>query len=282
MPFSPSPLRYPGGKTQLYSFVRTILYANALNGGTYVEPFAGGAGLAIKLLLNGDVDKILINDFDLAIYAIWSNIVNHPDEFCSFVSNCKIDINEWHKHKERLVNYSNLFELGTSAFFLNRTNVSGVIKGGVIGGKAQSGRYKIDARFNRDGLIKRIIKIAEHKDRIVVTNKDAIFFISELQFEDEKVFINFDPPYVKKGGQLYKNSYTESEHIELSKKIIKVPYHWIVTYDICDLVKKLYCSQRCSKLSVNYSIGEVKAAKEYIFFCDNLKIPCNLPSGKDV
>lgn len=273
MPFSPSPLRYPGGKTQLYPFVRAILYANALNGGTYIEPFAGGAGLAVKLLLNGDIEKILINDFDLAIYAIWDNIVNRPDDFCNFVSSCKLNIDEWHKHKDRLSSYSNLFELGTSAFFLNRTNVSGVIKGGVIGGKSQSGRYKIDARFNRDGLIKRILKIAENKNRIVVTNKDAILFISELQIEDKKVFINFDPPYVKKGGQLYKNSYTENEHFELSKKIATVPYKWIVTYDICDLVKKLYLSHRCSTLSVNYSIGEVKNAKEYIFFCDNLKIP---------
>ena len=46
---NPSPLRYPGGKAQLFPLVRDIIVANRLNGATYIEPFAGGAGLALKL-----------------------------------------------------------------------------------------------------------------------------------------------------------------------------------------------------------------------------------------
>lgn len=273
MPYTPSPLRYPGGKTQLYSLVKDILYKNSLVDGTYVEPFAGGAGLAIKLLLNGDVDRIVINDFDAAIYAVWYSIIYHTDEFCRLVEKSNLTIEEWSFHKERYGSSKDILELGFSTFYLNRTNVSGVIKGGVIGGKKQRGTYGIDARFNKPGLIKRILKIAEKRDRITLSNEDAIKLIDKFDFEIEKTFINFDPPYVKKGALLYKNAFTENKHIDLSKKILSCPLNWIVTYDICDLVKRLYCSCRHSLLNINYSIGDIREAKEYIFFSNKLILP---------
>ena len=175
MPFTPSPLRYPGGKTQLYAVVKEILYRNSIAGGTYIEPFAGGAGLAIKLLLNGDVNHIVINDYDKAIYSTWYSIINHTDEFCEAINRSKLTMEEWNYHKERFNKSQNILELGFSTFYLNRTNVSGVIKGGVIGGKEQKGNYKIDARFNKEGLIKRIIKISEKKENITISNKIAIY-----------------------------------------------------------------------------------------------------------
>lgn len=36
-----SPLRYPGGKRKLAGFVRDAVILNDIQGGTYVEPFAG-------------------------------------------------------------------------------------------------------------------------------------------------------------------------------------------------------------------------------------------------
>lgn len=273
MPYTPSPLRYPGGKTQLYSIVKELLYSNSLVGGTYVEPFAGGAGLSIKLLLNGDVGHIVINDFDIAIYSIWDAILNNTDEFCKCIHDAKLTMEEWYYHKERFSKATDSLELGFSTFYLNRTNVSGVIKGGVIGGKEQKGNYKIDARFNKEGLIKRIRKIEEKKDYISLSNKNAIDLIDEFDFETDKTFINFDPPYVNKGALLYKNSFIESDHINLSSKILTCPFHWIVTYDICELVKKLYSIKRYSTLNINYSIGDVRDAKEYIFFSDELTLP---------
>ncbi len=273
MPFTPSPLRYPGGKTQLYAVVKEILYRNSIAGGTYIEPFAGGAGLAIKLLLNGDVNHIVINDYDKAIYSTWYSIINHTDEFCEAINRSKLTMEEWNYHKERFNKSQNILELGFSTFYLNRTNVSGVIKGGVIGGKEQKGNYKIDARFNKEGLIKRIIKISEKKENITISNKNAINFIEEFDFDINNTFINFDPPYVKKGSQLYKNYFTRNEHIELAHKILSCPLHWIVTYDICELVKRLYVNKRHSRLNINYSIGGTRDAKEYIFFSDDLKLP---------
>lgn len=167
MPTTPSPLRYPGGKTKLYSYVRNILEVNEFLGETYIEPFAGGAGLAFKLLLNGDVKRILINDYDPAIFAFWNCVLNRTDELCKLVRDADISISTWMAQKELYENQENADELSLAfaTFFLNRTNVSGVIKGGIIGGLQQNGNYGITARFNKESLVKKYKKLQKRKAR---------------------------------------------------------------------------------------------------------------------
>lgn len=278
VPYTPSPLRYPGGKTQLYPLVQQLFNHNNFLGKTYIEPFAGGAGLAIKLLLRGEAGDIILNDFDNAIYSVWHSILYSTDTFCSLIEDSKITMDEWQEHKHIYENESDtdLLSLGFSTFYLNRTNVSGIITGGVIGGKKQQGKYKMDARFAKPGLIKRIQDIAKHRNRITISKMDAIDFLdSQLVLSRKDALINFDPPYVLKGGMLYKNSYCEKDHVALANKIHSCQQPWIVTYDICPLVQGLYSSYRSSVLGINYSIGDTRSAKEYIFFSHNL----NLPSG---
>ena len=148
MPSTYSPLRYPGGKTKFYSYVRDILDCNGLLGETYIEPFAGGAGLALKLLLNDDVKRIVINDFDPAIYCFWYSILQNPEAFCDLIMTVPLTQEEWKRQRQIYLeqDISEPLRLGFATFFLNRTNVSGVVNGGMIGGKNQSGPFKLDAR----------------------------------------------------------------------------------------------------------------------------------------
>lgn len=275
MPSNFSPLRYPGGKSQLYNYVKNIIKFNNLLGETYVEPFAGGAGLALKLLLNNDVKRIIINDYDFAIYSIWYCILNYTNEFCDRINQIDISVEEW--DKQRAIYYSgtnSILDMGIAAFYLNRTNRSGIIKGGIIGGREQQGQYKIDARFNKYILLNKIKTIAKEKDRIILSNLDAMDFLSNGYLNHYyKTFINFDPPYVIKGSQLYKNAFLEQDHKELFKLISKCKRKWIVTYDICPLIKDLYSDFRRSEISINYSANNSRKAKEYIFFSNNLIIP---------
>lgn len=271
-----SPLRYPGGKAKLYDFVKRILVRNDLIGGTYVEPFAGGAGLALRLLLNNDVKRIIINDLDPAIYNFWYTIINNAVEFCDKIKEVDITVDEWKKQKEiySTGRYKDQMEYAFAVFFLNRTNISGVLNGGPIGGMEQNGNYKIDARFNKDELIKKIVNISNYKDRIIITNCDAKSLIQNGTLNKyKKVFINFDPPYVKKGARLYKNSFQISDHTDLYNCILNCKKKWIVTYDICPLITDLYSRYRTSKISINYSVRSVKKAQEYVFFSDNLILP---------
>lgn len=276
MPVTVTPIRYPGGKTKIYPLVREIIQVNSLQGGTYVEPFAGGAGLALKLLARGDVEQIIINDADPAIYSIWHAIIFETRKLCDFISNVDVNIEEWKKQKEAYNNCCSepSFELAKAAFFLNRTNISGVITGGPIGGLDQKGTYKIDARFTKSTLIQKIGAIAEEKQQIKLYNLDVLDFMQEiLPSLEEKSLVYFDPPYVKKGSQLYKNAFSDNDHIRLKEKITSYERNWIVTYDVCELINNLYSNYRGRYIDVRYSANGTKKAREYIFFSKRLKIP---------
>jgi DNA adenine methylase len=85
-----SPLRYPGGKACIFSFITKLFYENNLIGTNYAEPYAGGAGLALKLLYNEYVNEIHINDFDRAIYCFWNVIMSDNVRFCDWIENVKV------------------------------------------------------------------------------------------------------------------------------------------------------------------------------------------------
>lgn len=277
MPTTMSPLRYPGGKTRIYPFVKSLLEINQMDNIVYVEPFAGGAGLALKLMLTDAVSKICINDNDPAIHAFWFSVLYHPIEFCEKINKTAITVEEWKKQRDiySLSDKDDVLSLGFSAFYLNRTNISGIITGGVIGGLQQTGNNKLDARFTKKSLIEKIKIIAEHKDHILLSNKDAKDFLkSEFLNETKNVFVYLDPPYVNKGAQLYKNSFTDEDHRTLAEIVIQSRFPWIVTYDVCDLVKNLYAGFRWGFLDMNYSANGNRKAKEYIFFSDHL---CRIP-----
>jgi len=271
-----SPLRYPGGKAKLYSLVKKILCCNGLLGCTYVEPFAGGAGLAIKSLLNNDVKRIVLNDLDPAIFYFWNTILTRTEEFCNAIDRAKLTIDEWQRQKTIFKNgyCQNEFEYAFSVFYLNRTNISGILNGGVIGGVDQKGTYKMDVRFNKENLKKRIRNLAERKKDIILYNIDARdFIVGGYLKKYRKVFVNFDPPYVNKGDQLYKNFFSRNDHIELFNCINKCTKKWIVTYDTSDFISKLYNKYHKELITITYSAKRKTKKNEYMFFCNNLIIP---------
>ena len=144
-----SPLRYPGGKSKLEKFVASVCDLNNITD-HYIEPYAGGASIALHLLFNGHVKRVTINDLNLSLYAFWNSVLNHAEKFCTLIENTEIDIKNWKQLKGIQKNKTaNLFELGFSTFFLNRTNHSGILDGGIIGGVNQNGKYKIGCRFNK-------------------------------------------------------------------------------------------------------------------------------------
>lgn len=240
-----SPLRYPGGKNCIFQFVSRIFYENQLIGASYAEPYAGGAGLALRLLFEGYVNHIYINDLDKSIFAFWRSILERSSEFCEWIEKVDVSISNWNKYKDIQRNAldADLFELAKATFFLNRTNISGVIKGGVIGGLKQNGKYKMNARFNKIDLISRIENISAIKDRITVSNLDGLSFIEKLDKKKEEIFIYIDPPYYQKGADLYMNFYTKSDHSKLSKQIYKMKKKWMVSYDNHEFILNLYAEQ---------------------------------------
>jgi DNA adenine methylase len=255
MPVSDSPLRYPGGKTQLTPFVIDLLRSNDLLNGIYVEPFAGGAGIAWKLLLDNFVSSIWINDIDPAIYSFWASVIRHTDELCELIESTPVTIDEWHKQREvQKCKTSKIVELGFSTFFLNRTNRSGILKAGVIGGLEQNGNYLLDCRFNKKELLKKIQRIALYKERIKLTKIDAEKFIKvEIKKLPERSLINIDPPYYKQGPGLYCSFYKHEDHENLASAIKQIVQPWMLTYDDVPEIRSLYSDLPSISKSLNYS-----------------------------
>lgn len=272
-----SPLRYPGGKSKLSKFVSQICISNSVRG-CYVEPYAGGASVALHLLIEGHVSKIIINDIDRSIYAFWHTVLNHSRKLCNLIERTPVTVEVWRKCKkiQQKKKTANLIELGFSTFFLNRTNISGILDAGIIGGLNQLGKYKIDCRFNKNELIRRIKLISKQRSRIEIFNIDALDLVSLIekrQNVDSTIFY-FDPPYYLQGPSLYLNSYTHPDHVRVGEKIQQINnIKWIVSYDNTPEIKSIYSSMRKVEYSLQYTAKGTKEGSEVLFFSPGLTIP---------
>ncbi|WP_197051760.1 DNA adenine methylase [Sphingomonas sp. 35-24ZXX] len=276
-----SPLRYPGGKGKLARFMIDLIRLNDLEDGTYVEPYAGGAAIAWELLLKGIVRNVEVNDISPPVFAFWDAVINHTETLCRTITDTPIDIEQWNRAKTVYNNPEKFSssELGFAFFFLNRTNRSGVLNGGVIGGKEQGGRYKIDARFNKVDLIRRISNIALKRNRIRISNLDAMNFIQERSFFwDRTSLIYLDPPYYDKGQSLYLNAYKPNDHINVASSIIDLRMkNWIVSYDDVRPIHDLYGMAAKLQYTLNYSAHRKERGQEVMFFSESLNVPYMVP-----
>jgi DNA adenine methylase len=273
-----TPLRYPGGKGKMAAYVKEIIRANKLFDGEYVEPYAGGAGIALELLLQEYVTKIHINDLSQPVYSFWKAVLNDTEELCRRVKNTRLSVASWDRQKRIFANprEHDYIALGFSAFFLNRTNRSGILNGGIIGGRDQTGPWKIDARYNADELIFRIESIAKMKKSIKLTRSDALSLLRfGLPKWPTKTLIYLDPPYYSQGRELYYDYYQPDDHADLAAFIERKMANkfWIVSYDNVAPIRKLYSSFRRITYSVGYSAREMKTGKEVMFFSPKLSVP---------
>jgi DNA adenine methylase len=280
MAHTPSPLRYPGGKTSIWSLISRIISDNKLSRGHYCEPYAGGCGLALKLLFDGFVHELHLNDVDRSIYCFWDAVLNHTDELVDRILTTEVTMDEWHKQRavQANKNEANDFDLAFSSFFLNRTNRSGVIlKAGVIGGLAQDGDYKLDCRFNKAGLIERIRRIEKYRHRIHIYNRDAIDFINQTnETLPENSIYCIDPPYFVKGSTLYTNFYEPKDHKLVADTLNALERPWLLTYDNSPSIQTLYSERRQHRFNLNYSAANKRIGTELLIVSDDIVLSRDL------
>lgn len=278
-----SPLRYPGGKSCLYDTVSEILRINKLERCDYVEPYAGGCGLALALLFNGNVSSIYINDIDVCIWSFWNSVLNDTDALIDRIDSSIVNLEEWHIQKEIVNNPSgkSSLDIGYATFFLNRTNRSGIIKNaGVIGGYSQNGNYKIDCRFNKEELKRRIKRISRYKNKIKLSCMDALDFIQRVEKTiPETAFYCIDPPYYNKGSSLYTSFYSPEDHSKLSSAISSIRQPWILTYDNVDEIKELYDTNVKFEFGLNYSLQSKRVGTEVMILSDGIEVPISIKEG---
>ena len=307
-----TPFRYPGGKTKLAPVMEEILKANNLEGCVFFEAFAGGAGLGLELLKKGKIKWLVLNDIDDAICSFWSSAINEPWKMIELIMTTPLDIAEWERQSsiyegEIEPQENRVLAKGFSALFLNRVNFSGIIQGGVIGGKKQEGKYKMDCRFNRIELATRILEVYAMADHIMVIKNDVLKdffkictgktgehyignlliadpyysetlpkdwkFAEEFKTDLNKAFFYFDPPYYEKGKTLYKHYFTHEQHEEFAKllKSNAMPY-WALSYDNCEKIQELYEGYPFIPVRLNHSVKNKGKQEEILFFSQTVKL----------
>jgi DNA adenine methylase len=274
-----SPLRYPGGKQILARVLGHLIRMNGREGGIYVEPYAGGAGAAFSLLFGEYVKQIFINDADSRIFAFWDSVVHQTGKFLKLLFETSLSVEEWKRQREiysKPGRHSRV-RVGFAAFYLNRCNRSGIIvNAGLIGGKSQTGKWKMDARFNRTDLAARIEKIARYKERISIFNLDATEFLrTKLPNPSvvDRAFVYLDPPYYAKSNQLYLNHYTPEDHSAFAKYLLRARFKWVMSYDNVPEIQKLYSTYRRVPFNLGYSARECKLGKEILILPPHIHFP---------
>lgn len=272
-----SPLRYPGGKARFAPFIADVIARNAIKGGEYLEPYAGGAGVALELLLENHVEAIHINDGDPAISAFWMAATRHTDELVELVRKTPISMDEWFRWRAVLTGQTTAtpVERGFATLFLNRTNRSGILMAGVIGGKAQAGRYRLDARFKRDELVARLQRVGRHASRIHVYSEDGIAVLRRChQFLPLRSLVYLDPPYYSKGQDLYRNIYVHDDHARVARLLQSDRFRrpWIVSYDSVPAIRKLYRAVHRFDYDLQYTAQSRYRGLEAMFFSPRLEV----------
>jgi DNA adenine methylase len=273
-----SPLRYPGGKARFAPFISRLMEINDLCDGHYLEPYAGGAGVALELLFQGTAEHIHINDLDPAIYDFWRAITTVPDEVLKLLHDTPVNIDQWLYWRSVLRKeiQVDLAERGFATLFMNRTNRSGVLKGGVIGGLAQDGAYKMDARLKKGKLTARIEMVALHASCISIYQEDAISLLSRCKdFLPKNSLIYLDPPYYVKGQGLYRNFYEHQDHVQVADFLQAKTFarNWVVSYDNVTEIQAMYESSRSLTYGLNYTAQVRYVGSEVMFFKAGLAIP---------
>ena len=269
-----SPLRYPGGKAKLGPYFARLLAGQSAAIGTYAEPYAGGAGAGLYLLSEGYIDNLLINDLNPGIAAFWRSVLQRTDELVECIQSEQVTLDSWHRHRAKYLagDSEGDLELGFATFFLNRCNRSGILTARPIGGLEQTGRWKIDARFNRRNLSERIRHIAKFSDRISVTATPAIEFVGSQASHADTMLLYVDPPYLVKGDELYMTAHSWDDHEKLAAALDKCRHPWVLTYDVDERVRNLYPANRCLRYSISHTAQTQKVGRELMLFSRGLRV----------
>ncbi len=272
-----SPLRYPGSKASLVDYISILLKENYLEGCHFIEPYAGSAIVSLELLKKSLISKATILEKDPLVYAFWHSVFTNPYALIEKLYKLPINLDTWYKFQkyreaEKLESYP-ILEMGLAGLFFNRTNFSGILKAGPIGGRKQESRYKLDCRFNKNRLIQQIADLSTLSNHITVIYDDALDYLNRerKQFKNEECFFYIDPPYYEKGKSLYRYWYNHDDHKKLAHFLTRCDTPWLVSYDNHENIRKIYRRANLVEVYFDYTVSQYRKEREILI--SNIKIP---------
>lgn len=244
-----SPLRYPGAKRQLTPVIENMIRANVPPPRLFVEPFCGGATTALHMAGRGIVDHVILADADPLVAAFWYVAAFDTSWLIGAMHAEPVTLDRWDWW--RLAEPRSRRDKAMKCLFLNRTTFSGILHGraGPIGGRAQASPYKIDCRFGKAGLERRLKAVGDlaATGRILdVWNLDWRETFQRLMQEYahlslDELAVYLDPPYVEKAPYLYEWSFESDQHEALARELAQATnFRWLLSYDDNETIRTLY------------------------------------------
>lgn len=278
-----NPLRYPGAKTKLVGYVAMVLEANLLAGSTIHEPFGGSAAISLGLLRQGFVSRAVVVERDPLLFAFWNMVFENPDRLCRDINDIPVTLASWQalapwRTVERPTS-DNLAHLALAGIFFNRTNYSGIIGAGPIGGYGQTSKYPLGCRFNKQAVITSIRSLAPLRDRISIVFDDAYLYLrrNHKLLEEGSQFVYLDPPYYAHGRKYYRYYFEERQHSQLADYVVRQPFPWLLSYDDHPQIRTLYGRVAKYIIYMDYSARINRRAPELLI--SNLVIPPQLAAA---
>lgn len=271
-----SPLRYPGGKAKLAPFFDRVIRQQDPKPTHYAEPFAGGAGAALRLLVDRTVEHIHLNDINPGIAAFWRNVFEEGERFARAIESAEVTIDTWKAARETYLHPDKAsgFDLGMATFFLNRTNRSGILTAGPIGGLDQTGNWKIDARYNHEHLAARVRLLYSLRRSVKLYELDALDFLEQIEPLGSDALVYVDPPYIQQGDDLYMHAFDLEAHKQLSTTLSETKLPWVLTYDVHKKIsEELYHEHRLATFEISHTAQIQHVGSEYVVFSPQLSLP---------
>lgn len=198
----------------------------------------------------------------------------------------------WHSSRETVAaadngDVVNDLDLAYAALVINRCSRSGMVnpRVGPIGGRNQNGRWNIQSRWNSEGLAERIGRISRMRDRIRISEADAIAHIAELDGSvgiEEELLLFVDPPYLVQGNRLYADGLTMDDHKRLAAALTECAARWLLTYDCDERILGLYPEHRVLAYEIAHTANQQRVDEEYAVLSDTLAVRDDqnlLPTG---
>jgi len=264
--------RYPGGKSKIKDQISSHLNAYAHKHELeYREPFFGGGSVGLTFINdNPHWHKIWINDKDVGVASLWTSVIKYPNELKTMVKHFKPTIEAFYQFKKDLSNIDinfNIVEIGFKKLAIHQISYSGLgtKSGGPLGGKDQLSKYKIDCRWSPSYICKKIDKLNRQFKMFTLRDECCTCLdFSDVVKNPSDAILYLDPPYYDKGNELYQCGFTDSDHLQLSQVLRKINNPWILSYDDCPEIRKLYDWAIIDVVNVNYSITSLKVDEKRI------------------
>lgn len=261
------PLRYPGSKAAFAPIFFEILRQMNVAFSEIIEPYSGSAAISLYALNTDICERAVLIERDPLVFSFWHSVFNRPEELVEHIRTATISLDTWHilepLRELSSPDMGRLVELGFAGLFFNRVNYSGIIGAKPIGGLSQSSAYKIDCRFNKNDLIKKILFLSRLSSRVEVLFGDALSWVRAHNYSDDRVYY-IDPPYFDQGKKLYRHHYSVADHFELFELLETLNDTWFLSYDKHHVIEKLYENFNFVSMDFRYSSRMPKLGSELL------------------